>query len=495
MVLYEGNESRVRIKKRCSLFGVIIVNIMLMAAAPAISRAATAQVSAGYGHSVELRSDGTVWTWGDNSFSQLGLGSSFTATFSSVAREVSGLSGITAVAAGEDHTLALKSDGTVWSWGTNDYGQLGNNSAADSTSPVQVVYLSGTSQTSVNLTGIVAIAAGTEFSLALDSSGVVWAWGRNDNGQLGATSITTSKQTTAYNISTAASLPVITAIAAGQGHALVVDKNGNVWSWGSNSNGQLGNNSTVDSPSPVEVVGLANSGNLAGIASVAAGDLNSFAITTSGTVVAWGLNGAGQLGNGGSTDSPVPVAVSGLTNVKAISAGYSHALALDTSGAIWAWGSDSVGEMGNGTTTGSSTPQANGQTGMTGCSAGYFFSLALKSTGMATTDMAWAWGNDDSGQLGDAFLDNTNYSYTLQTFGTTNSTPSVVIPLGDMSGKGTVSVGDALLALRIAVKLDSPSAFELLVGDMTGDGDTSALNSSDLSVGNALLILRKAVGL
>jgi hypothetical protein len=168
--------------------------------------------------------------------------------------------------------------------------------------------------------------------------------------------------------------------------------------------------------------------------------------------------------------------------VTAISAGYSHTLAL-TSNGIWAWGNNSLGQLGNvtATTADLNTPQQNGFTSATGFSAGNFFSLALNSNGTA-----WAWGDNSSGQLGNATLDLPEF-----TTESPNPTPSVVIPLGNMSDNGTVAVVDALLALRIAVGLDQPSALELLVGNMSGDGQIA----TQISVADALLILREAVGL
>jgi alpha-tubulin suppressor-like RCC1 family protein len=479
MVRNQGNGSWWRAKKRYSLFCGIVLNFLLIAFAPGISRAATPQISAGFAHSVELKSDGTVWAWGDNSGYQLGLGSSFTATYSSVAEQVTGISGIIAVAAGENHTLALKSDGTVWAWGTNDHGQLGNSdltsSASYSNVPIEVSIPSNET--------IKAIAAGTDFSLALDSNGAVWAWGRNDSGQLGSSTLNLNDQFKPVNISAITSvitLPVITQIAAGQYHALAVDATGLVWAWGGNSNGQLGdgtvNGIPIDSEDPVKVTGLSGAGNLSGVTKVAAGDLNSFALMSGGTVTAWGLNATGQLGNGSKTDANVPVSVSTITGVTAISAGYSQTIALKSDGTVWAWGGDVSGELGNGTTTASTTPQPNGFTAATSCSAGNFFSLALKSDGTS-----WAWGDNSDGQLGNAAFE------PLPSFGTPSSTPTVVIPMGDMNESGTVTAADALLALRVAVGLDSLTALDLLVGDMNGDGKITAAD--------ALLILREAVGL
>jgi alpha-tubulin suppressor-like RCC1 family protein len=500
MIRNEENGSCLRTRKRYWLFCGFMLNFLLIAVAPGISWAATPQIIAGYAHSVELKSDGTVWTWGDNLPPTdspylttvpdpvgclLGLGSGFTASYSSVAEHVAGISGVIAISAGENHTLALKSDGTVWAWGANDHGQLGNNSLEEAASysnvPVQV-------SIPIPLTDkVTAIAAGTEFSLAVDSNGAVWAWGRNDIGQLGSSTLYPNDQYIPVQITMPATAAKITQIAAGIYHALAVDANGAVWAWGSNSNGQLGDNSTTDSTSPVQVKGLSGVGNISGVTNVAAGAFYSLALMSNGTVAGWGQNAAGQLGNGSNTDSAVPVSVINLPAVTAISAGFSQTLALTSAGAVWAWGDDSAGELGNGTETGSNTPQQNGFTGATSCSAGYFFSLALKInvTAAGTDWTAWAWGDNSSGQLGNAAFE------PLPDFGTPSPTPSVVIPLGDLIGTGTVTTGDALRAQRIAIELVSPTAFELLVGEMNGDGQIA----SQITTGYAFQILRAAVGL
>jgi alpha-tubulin suppressor-like RCC1 family protein len=456
--------------KRYSLFCGFLLNFLLLAFAPGISGATTAQISAGYAHSVELKSDGTVWTWGDNSGHQLGAGSSFTASYSSVALPVSGISGVIAVAAGENHTLALKSDGTVWAWGENDHGQMGDPTI---TATGAVISFSDVPNQVPSLSGITAIAAGTDFSLALDNSGTVWVWGRNDLGQLGDNG---SADQYAPEKVTATGFSGIGKIAAGASHAIAVTADGSgVWTWGYNNHGQLGIGTTglAFANFPVQITGLS------GVASVAGGDFNSFALKSDGTVAAWGYNAAGQLGNGSNTDSDVPVPVNTLTGVTSVSAGYSQTIALKSDGTIWAWGADASGELGNGTTTGSNTPLANGFTAATGCSAGYFFTLALKNDGTA-----WAWGDNVSGQLGNA-------TFQPPSFGTPSSTPSVAIPLGDLNGDGKITAADALLALRIAVKLDSPTAADLLVGNMpSGIGQITQITAAD-----ALLILRKAVGL
>jgi alpha-tubulin suppressor-like RCC1 family protein len=209
-------------------------------------------------HTLYRKSDGTVWAWGLNNKSQLGDGTT-TNSSTPVQSAPAILTGITAVAAGNEHSLALKSDGTVWGWGSNSNGQLGNGATAGSqTTPVQV---SG-------LTNVTAIAAGVNFSLALKSDGSVWAWGYNGSGQLGD-GTTTDRLTPVY-----VNMVAQVAIAAGFDHSVAMTSTGTVWTWGNNSNGQLGNGSTTNSSVPV----LAGPGILAGALAITAGNKFSVAL-------------------------------------------------------------------------------------------------------------------------------------------------------------------------------------------------------------------------
>ena len=178
-------------------------------------------IAAGSYYSLALKSDGTVWTWGSNLFGELGNES---LNNSNTPVQVSGLSGIIAISTGLDHSLALKSDGTVWAWGDNSYGEFGNDTSINSDTPVQV---SG-------LAGVVAISAGSDYSLALKSDGTVWAWGDNLFGELGNNSTTNSD--TPLQVS---GLSGITAISAGLAHSLALKKDGTVWGWGSGLTGAV----------------------------------------------------------------------------------------------------------------------------------------------------------------------------------------------------------------------------------------------------------------
>lgn len=306
-------------------------------------------VAAGNHHSLALRSDGTVGAWGDNSHGQLGNGT-ISPSSSATPVPVPGLSNVVAIAVGDgDFSLALRSDGTVVAWGDNSRGELGDG-AVNSTgctciaSPVQVSGLSH----------VVAIAAGSSLSMALLGDGTVRAWGANYGGQLGNG---TTPTTTAYSDTPVAvsGLARVVAVAAGDYFGLALLADGTLRSWGDNSNGALGTGTVSTTgcaciPTPTPVKGVSNA------TAIAAGYEFGLALLPSGRVSTWGWNPNGQLGNGtyattGCQCVPSPAAVSGLSNTAAITAGYGHVLALLANGTLMSWGYNRYGQVGNGTTT------------------------------------------------------------------------------------------------------------------------------------------------
>ena len=299
-------------------------------------------IAAGCYHNLAIKSNSTVWAWGYNTYGQLGNGSN---TDSKVPVQVTGLSNIEVVSAGFYHSLAIKSDGTVWAWGNNNAGQLGNNSTSSSNIPVQV------KDTNNNpLTNVVAIATGDDYSLALKSDGTVWAWGWNGYGQLGDNSTTNSKIPVQVKDSNNSPLTNIVAITAGYYHSLALKSDGTVWAWGRNNNGQLGNNSKTDSIFPIQVNGLAN------IKAVASKYSHSIALNNAGQVYTWGYNSNGQLGDNTNIDKLIPILVNNITNVTKIETGHYHSLALKTDGTLWAWGCNQQGQLGKSPMTDSFVP-------------------------------------------------------------------------------------------------------------------------------------------
>ncbi|SCE96273.1 Ig-like domain repeat protein [Micromonospora marina] len=348
---------------------------------------------------------GTGLAWGFNGFGQLGNGTSGPGTDSDVPVPVDLPAGttITDIAAGSSqnpgpHSMALTSTGAVLAWGNNFWGQLGNGASGpgtDSDVPVPVKLPTGVT--------ITAIAADGANSMALTSTGAVFAWGGNFYGQLG-------NGASGPGVDSDLPVPVkvpagvtITAIASGGANSMALTSTGTVLAWGNNYYGQLGNNvfgGISDVPVPVKLPAGVT------ITAIAAGSGHSLALTSTGAVLAWGRNRSGQLGIGTSgpgTDSsvPVPVILQPRTTVTALSGGYEHSLAVTSTGAALAWGNNASGQLGNGTNgpgTDSDVPvpvNLPAGTTVTAVAGGGAHSLAVTSTGAAL-----AWGNNASGQLG-----------------------------------------------------------------------------------------------
>jgi alpha-tubulin suppressor-like RCC1 family protein len=314
-------------------------------------------VSGGGDFSLALLEAGTVMAWGQGQSGQLGNG-----TFepSNVPVAVKELSGVTMIAAGGSHGLALLSNGTVMAWGANG-GQLGDGTNTASDVPVAVCAPGETAPCANRLSGVKAIAAGENYSLASLENGTVMAWGQNQAGQLG----TGTTNSSAVPVEVTGLSEAVTAIAAGGHHSLAVLAGGTVMAWGENQFGQLGGGKETKLGEGIDVPVAVNG--LTGVVAVSAGQLFSLALLSNGTVKAWGRSEEGALGNGENTGpehcgehmesacSEKPVAVKGLSGVTAIAAGGEHALALLGSGPVMAWGANGAGQLGDGTSNGPET--------------------------------------------------------------------------------------------------------------------------------------------
>lgn len=296
-------------------------------------------ITTGSGHACALKADGSVACWGRNDFAgELGDG---TTTNSSTPVAVSGLTDAVAIAAGNVHTCALKSNGTVACWGSNGGGSLGDGTTTDRHTPVAVA----------GLANVVAITAGLGDTCALRDDGTAACWGDNGSGQ-GGNGSQFSPVKTPVAVS---GLTHAVAIVAGYDHVCALKDDGRVVCWGNNALRQLGDGSANNySTTPTGVVGLTDA------AAISAGLYFSCALKADGTAVCWGNNSSGQLGDGSTASlSTTPVAVSGLTGAVAIASGGNHSCALRTDGSMVCWGSGGRGELGNGDNTANATSPVN----------------------------------------------------------------------------------------------------------------------------------------
>ncbi|MBI2061726.1 MAG: hypothetical protein HYT87_18450, partial [Nitrospirae bacterium] len=355
----------------------------------------TTASGAGGGSSCALLSDGMVRCWGYNYHGQLGDGTTVNTT-TPVA--VSSLTGAVAINGGEYYICALTSDGTVRCWGYNGYGQLGDGTTTNKPTPVAVS----------SLTGAVAVSAGNGQTCALLSDGTVKCWGFGQYGQLGDGTTANRLTPTAVSMpagnlavispnlhestaSGAPARPFRQGVAGGQYHTCSLVSGGTIRCWGRNLNGQLGEGSTTDSILPVAVSALSSA------VDVASGEAHSCSLLSDGTVRCWGSNSDGQLGDGSTAQNSVPVAVSALSSALAVAAGQAHSCALISDGTAKCWGDNVVGQLGNGTSVDSLFPVVvSGLTSAVGIETGDSHTCAVSSDGIAR---CWGWNN--FGQLGD----------------------------------------------------------------------------------------------
>lgn len=364
---------------------------------------------------------------------------------------------VVSLATGRTHSVALCSDGSLVTWGSNYYGQLGDGSTTDSLVPVAV-------NSSGVLAGrtVVAISAGTYHSLALCSDGVVIAWGRNFEGQLGDSSEANGLVPVLVATDGVLAGKTITAIAAGSAHSMAMTSDGKVFTWGDNANGELGNSLYPNSAVPIAVD---NSSVLAGrtVVAISAGFYFSLALCSDGALIGWGYNAQGQLADNSTIDRFDPVLanttglLAGKTIVQLVSGGF-HNLVLCSDGTMVAWGDNAYGSVGDGTTIDRMVPVAVDTTGalagktISHVSAGRYHSLARCTDGTLV-----AWGYHDYGQLGNASTANSSTPVVVNT--------ALLSPVELFGNTGTGSSGDHSLCL--AATLPVPVVANLSVSAVT----------------------------
>ncbi len=431
-------------------------------------------VSASHGSSCVVN-DGAVRCWGAGPLGDGTITTQGTPVF------VLGLtSGTQSVAVGYEHTCAVTSGGEVRCWGDNVYGQLGDGTTLERVIPVEVVDLP---------VGVRAVGAGVGHTCALTQAGAVKCWGWNELGQLGD-GTTTDRRTPTDVVGLASG---VVAIAVGGNHSCALTDGGAVKCWGANADGQIGDTTKANRSSPSTVSGLES-----GVRALDAGLSSSCAVTGVGTVLCWGSNKWGQLGDGGTTNRSAPVAVAGLpAGVQDVTVGGTHACVLTEAGGLLCWGGNSSGQLGDGTTQERQLPVP--VTGLT-AGVGAVSAGSLHTCAVSGNDVT-CWGNNQYGQIGDGVKKTPRTQPAKVALGAATQPPRWREQASDFSQEGAAdnwwtgcdpgqcaSVKNVVYVIESKRKSDW--AFSLLEGDENLRTVTLTLNVASLSTKG-----RPAVGL
>jgi alpha-tubulin suppressor-like RCC1 family protein len=322
-----------------------------------------------------------LYTWGSNTYGQIGDSSTTNRTSPVL---IGTGTNWTYIACGELHSVAVKSDGTLWAWGYNLYSRLGDSTTTNRTTPVKI----GTA------TNWVKVNSESAYSIAINSEGKLLAWGLNTYGQLGDGS--TTNRTTPKQIGIGTNWSQVD---CGENHTVAIKSDGTLWVWGRNNFGQLGDSTTTDKTSPIQIGTGTNWSQIvcSGYDSYYNNGGYTIAVKSDGTLWAWGSNGNGQLGDGSTITRISPVKIGTATNWSKVATNDFHSAAIKTDGSLWAWGTNYNGQLGDGTTTGRTAPVKIGSdTNWSKVYCGSEHTVAVKKDGTL-----WSWGLNSSGQLGD----------------------------------------------------------------------------------------------
>ena len=295
--------------------------------------------SCGYNFTAATKTDGTLWGWGNNQYGQLGDNSAVHRL--SPVQNITFASNWLQVSCGSNHTAAIKTDGTLWTWGRNAYGNLGNNSMTFTgiSSPIQTIS-GGTNWGSVS--------CGYSLTGAIKTDGTLWLWGDNDRGQLGDN----TRLHRSSPVQTVTGGTNWSQVSCGSNHTAAIKTDGTLWIWGRNAYGQLGDNTLTSKSSPVQTIAGGTNWS-----SVACGSEITAAIKTDGTLWTWGINNIGQLGDNTLINRSSPVqTIAGSINWKKVSTGNFHIAAIKTDGILWTWGQNAFGNLGDLTVSNKSSP-------------------------------------------------------------------------------------------------------------------------------------------
>ncbi|MCX6208961.1 MAG: hypothetical protein NTZ59_05525, partial [Bacteroidetes bacterium] len=352
----------------CDSTATIILTI-----APITTNPCWKMISTGFNHTIAIKKDGTLWAWGQNTYGQVGDG---TNTHRNMPTQIGTDTNWESVSAKGFHTVAIKKDGTLWAWGQNSFGQVGDGTSTNRNVPVQI----GTA------TNWAQISSGLSFTLALKKDSTLWAWGYNILGQLGDGTLV--NKNTPIKIGNANNW---VNIGTGEFHSAAIKADGTLWTWGSNSNGQLGDGTTVNKTTPTQI-GTDNNW-----ASFKGGNAHTIALKTDNTIWSWGSNNTGQLGDGTNISKSTPTQLGVANNWREINAGGGFSVALTTTGTIWSCGKNTNGQLGNGTAINNNILTKIGvDINWSSINAGDNHFVASKTDGSL-----WACGYNLYGQLGD----------------------------------------------------------------------------------------------
>jgi alpha-tubulin suppressor-like RCC1 family protein len=331
-------------------------------------------ISTGYIHSIAVDYKGGVWTWGNVNNGRLGIGDFLLSLIPiSVHGQKKTFSNI---AAGDNHSFGIDYGGQLWGWGNNRYGKLGNNTLNKEITPVSVHGIKKT---------MCHISLGNQYTLCIDNFGQAWSWGFNYSGMLGNNTNTSKRTPVSIHGVKKTFCKIIATGASFSGTSVGIQLNGRLWCWGNNSKGQLGDNSIINRLTPISIHGTPKT-----FCHIAGGDRFILGIDYRGQLWGWGYNHRGQLGNNSTTSRRTPFSINGNPKTFChISTGTTHSLGLDYQGKVWCWGNNIDGQLGDNSTTSRLTPVLISGNSKTFCkiTGGLNFSAAIDYTGQI-----WSWG-------------------------------------------------------------------------------------------------------